>query len=255
MGHSGLLLYKKWGSSGTPSEMGDNYIHNYYCHLYIWLERRETSNTYHTGQRTEQTFPTMNISSSSNGFSLTGGLPPVPCFLFSLMKNYFFMLLNFLRTWSEVWRQTPQLLTFPAMSCHSWPFSWLVTSPVKALWIMTLLPPPQGAQWFPGVYSLVFWPILPSADPFLPCGRKRRYQLTCMHRGSNNEAFFSTSLKCAELSPSGKCALQCKKWSSSSVCSALLLCSSTLVPCTGVLWVQKSRSPLLRAQSCQRFSL
>ena len=139
--------------------------------------------------------------------------------------------------------------------CHSWPFSWLVTSPVKALWIMTLLPPPQGAQWFPGVYSLVFWPILPSADPFLPCGQKRRYQLTCMHRGSNNEAFFSTSLKCAELSPSGKCALQCKKWSSSSVCSALLLCSSTLVPCTGVLWVQKSRSPLLRAQSCQRFSL
>ena len=121
MGHPGLLLYKKWGSSGTPSEMGDNYIHNYYCHLYIWLKRRETSNTYHTGQRTEQTFPTMNISSSSNGFSLTGGLPPVPCFLFSLMKNYFFMLLNFSRTWSEVWRQTPQLLTFPAMSCHSCP--------------------------------------------------------------------------------------------------------------------------------------
>ena len=144
MGHPGLLLYKKWGSSGAPNEIhdnvnqGDNYIHNYYCHLYIWLERRETSNTYHTGQRTEQTFPTMNISSSSNGFSLTGGLPPVPCFLFSLMKNYFFMLLNFSRTWSEVWRQTPQLLTFPAMSCHSWPFSWLVTSPVKALWITTL---------------------------------------------------------------------------------------------------------------------
>ena len=152
MGHSGLLLYKKWGSSGAPNEIhdnvdqGDNYTHNYYCHLYIWLKRCETSNTYHTGQRTEQTFPMMNISSSSNGFSLTGGLPPVPCFLFSQMIFFFFISLNFLRTWSEVWRQTPQLLTFPVMSCHSWPFSWLVTLPVKVLWITTLLPPPQGAQ-------------------------------------------------------------------------------------------------------------
>ena len=102
MGHSGLLLYKKWGSSGAPNEIhdnvnqGDNYTHNYYCHLYIWLKRCETSNTYHTGQRTEQTFPMMNISSSSNGFSLTGGLPPVPCFLFSLVIFFLLYVAEFL---------------------------------------------------------------------------------------------------------------------------------------------------------------
>ena len=59
--------------------------------------------------------------------------------------------------------------------------------------------------------TVISWCVVWFSGPFLPCGRKRRNQLTCMRRGSNNEAFFSSSLKCAELSPSGKCALQCKK--------------------------------------------
>ena len=112
-----------------------------YCEENIIYIIRKTWNIKHLPHRPENradSFPTTNVNSSSNGLSWTGGPPPVARFLFSLTKKYFFMSLNFSWTWSGVRRQTPQLLTFPAMSCHSWPFSWLVTSPVKALWITTL---------------------------------------------------------------------------------------------------------------------
>ena len=54
-------------------------------------------------------------------------------FLFSSLKKSFFMSLSFSRTWSGVRTHTPRLLPFLAISCHNWPFCWLVTSLFKVL--------------------------------------------------------------------------------------------------------------------------
>ena len=45
----------------------------------------------HRPENSAESFPTMNVNSSSNGLSWVGGPPPVPRFLFSLTKKSFFM--------------------------------------------------------------------------------------------------------------------------------------------------------------------